>query len=39
MSERLLTLTERMTDVRYNPIRMSKFQTLYELTILLMSLV
>ena len=39
MSE-LLTLTERIADVELeNPIRISNFQTLYELTVLLMSIV
>jgi len=40
MSQQILTLTERIADVRYNnPVRISNFQTFYELTILLMSMV
>lgn len=36
----LLTLTERIADVELeNPIRISNFQTLYELAILLVSIV
>ena len=39
MSE-LSTLTERIADVELeNPVRISNFQTLYELTVLLMSIV
>lgn len=38
MSEKISTLIERMaTDVKYNPVNILKFQTIYELALLLIS--
>ena len=38
MSAKVSTLIERMTNVRYSPLNINNFQTVYELAILLTSI-